>query len=56
MVLVELDRSPYRHPARRQWAIVTATLIILFIGVFTIKGILGTPKHHAPTPVASATD
>lgn len=48
-----LDRSPHRHPARRQWAIVTATLIILFIGTFTLKGIIETPKHHAPGPVAA---
>lgn len=49
-----LDRSPYRHPARRQWAIVTATFIILFIGIFTLKGILETPKHHTPEPPAVA--
>ncbi|MER3414141.1 MAG: hypothetical protein C4341_07900 [Armatimonadota bacterium] len=53
LLLPWLDRSPHRHPARRQWAIVTATFIILFIGIFTLKGIIETPKHHAPTPVAA---
>lgn len=40
-----LDRSPSRHPARRQWVIVTGTAVILMIGVMTLKGILETPVH-----------
>jgi len=38
-----LDRSESRHPARRQWVIVTGMLIILMIGLMTLKGLLETP-------------
>ncbi|MEP0766914.1 MAG: cytochrome bc complex cytochrome b subunit [Fimbriimonadia bacterium] len=38
-----LDRSESRHPARRQWVIVAGMLIILMIGLMTLKGLLETP-------------
>lgn len=41
-----LDRSPSRHPARRQWVIVTGLGVILFIGLLTLKGVLETPPPH----------
>lgn len=41
-----LDRSDSRHPARRQWVIVTGIAIILFIGLLTLKGVLETPPPH----------
>lgn len=50
-----LDRSDSRHPAKRQWIIVTGTAVVLLIGLMTLKGILETPPphEHAPKPVAS---
>lgn len=45
-----LDRSESRHPARRQWVIVTGIAIILMIGLLTLKGVLETPPPHASTP------
>lgn len=51
-----LDRSPSRHPARRQWIIVAGIAVILMIGVMTLKGILETPPPgaHAAPATASA--
>ncbi|MCH7903334.1 MAG: cytochrome b N-terminal domain-containing protein [Armatimonadetes bacterium] len=51
-----LDRSDSRHPAMRQWIIVTGTFIILMIGLMTLKGILDTPVHAEPEQVESAVD
>lgn len=45
-----LDRSDSRHPARRQWVIVTGIGIILMIGLLTLKGILETPPPHHSAP------
>ena len=48
-----LDRSNSRHPAKRQWIIVSGMAVILLIGLLTLKGILETPPPHpeakAPT-------
>lgn len=52
ILLPWLDRSPSRHPARRQWIIVTGVLVILMIGLMTLKGIIETPVH-APRPASS---
>lgn len=41
-----LDRSESRHPARRQWIIMTGIAIILMIGLMTLKGLLDTPPPH----------
>ncbi len=49
ILLPWLDRSPSRHPAMRQWVIVTGTFIVLMIGLMTLKGVLETPKHAEPT-------
>ncbi len=49
-----LDRSKSRHPASRQWIIVTGIGIILMIGLFTLKGILETPPHVQHTESQSA--
>jgi ubiquinol-cytochrome c reductase cytochrome b subunit len=46
ILLPWLDRSPSRHPAMRQWVIVTGTFIILMIGLMTLKGVLETPPAH----------
>lgn len=43
LLLPWLDRSPSRHPARRQWIIVLGTAVILLIAIMTLKGILETP-------------
>jgi len=56
LLLPWLDRSPSRHPARRQWIIVLGTAIILLIAIMTLKGILETPppghgSGHAGLPV-----
>ena len=49
-----LDRSPSRHPAKRQWIIFTGMAIILLIGLMTLKGILETPPpHEGATPTAA---
>ncbi|MCE9557615.1 MAG: cytochrome bc complex cytochrome b subunit [Armatimonadetes bacterium] len=45
-----LDRSESRHPARRQWIIVTGIAVILLIGLMTLKGLLDTPPPHIPAP------
>jgi quinol-cytochrome oxidoreductase complex cytochrome b subunit len=52
-----LDRSPSRHPARRQWVIVCGMAIILMIGVMTLKGILETPPPppHSMAKASGAT-
>lgn len=50
-----LDRGDSRHPARRQWVIVTGVAIILFIGILTLKGILETPPPHKPSETTVAT-
>jgi ubiquinol-cytochrome c reductase cytochrome b subunit len=47
-----LDRSESRHPARRQWVIVSGIAVIVFIGLLTLKGILETPPPHHAQPVA----
>ncbi len=43
-----MDRSDSRHPARRQWVIVSGVAVILFIGLLTLKGVLETPPPHKP--------
>ena len=48
-----LDRSKSRHPAMRQWIIVTGMAIILVIALFTLKGIIETPVHAPPTAQAA---
>jgi ubiquinol-cytochrome c reductase cytochrome b subunit len=35
-----LDRSPSRHPARRQWIINVGLLVVFGIGILTLKGML----------------
>jgi len=35
-----LDRSPSRHPAKRQWVIDVGLLLVFGIGILTLKGIL----------------
>ena len=50
-----LDRSESRHPAKRQWIIVTGTVVILLIGLMTLKGILETPPPHEHTSPVVAT-
>jgi ubiquinol-cytochrome c reductase cytochrome b subunit len=50
-----LDRSPSRHPARRQWVIVTGMAVILMIGIMTLKGILETPPPAAKEPGTTST-
>lgn len=50
-----LDRSNSRHPAKRQWIIVSGMVVILLIGLMTLKGILETPpEHKAAPPVTQA--
>lgn len=49
-----LDRSPSRHPAHRQWVIVTGCVVVLMIGIMTLKGILETPPHGHGQKAASA--
>lgn len=44
-----LDRSESRHPARRQWIIMTGMAVILMIGLLTLKGVLETPPPHGKT-------
>ena len=44
-----LDRSNSRHPARRTWVVISGTLIMLLIGLMTLKGILETPVHPKET-------
>ncbi len=46
LALPWLDRSQSRHPAKRQWIIVTGTAVILLIALMTLKGILETPPEH----------
>ncbi|MCC7101690.1 MAG: cytochrome bc complex cytochrome b subunit [Fimbriimonadaceae bacterium] len=41
-----LDRSKSRHPAKRQWIIMSGFAAILLIGLMTLKGILETPPEH----------
>ncbi|MCC7228908.1 MAG: cytochrome bc complex cytochrome b subunit [Fimbriimonadaceae bacterium] len=48
-----LDRSKSRHPAKRQWIIVTGMVVILLIGLMTLKGILETPPEHKAAPPIS---
>ena len=45
-----LDKSKSRHPAKRQWAIMTGMAVILLIGLMTLKGILETPPEHKKHP------
>lgn len=51
-----LDRSPSRHPAKRQWIIFTGTAVILLIGLMTLKGILETPPPHESAPAVATAD
>jgi ubiquinol-cytochrome c reductase cytochrome b subunit len=52
ILLPWLDKSKSRHPAMRQWIIISGTAIILMIGLMTLKGYLETPVHgeegHGP--------
>lgn len=50
ILLPWLDRSPSRHPARRQWIIFTGIAVILMIGLMTLKGILETPPSGHGSP------
>jgi ubiquinol-cytochrome c reductase cytochrome b subunit len=50
ILLPWLDRGPSRHPAHRQWVIVTGVAVILFIAVLTLKGVLETPPPHQSSP------
>ncbi len=46
-----LDRNPSRHPAKRQWVMMMGMVVILLIGLMTLKGLLETPpEHHSATP------
>lgn len=58
LLLPWLDRSPSRHPARRQWVIVSGCAVVLMIGIMTLKGILETPPpghaHARANAMASA--
>ncbi len=52
-----IDKAESRHPAYRQSMIVAGTLVILLIGLMTLKGILETPPpggHHATPHVAAS--
>lgn len=49
-----LDKSKSRHPAKRQWIIVTGTIVVLMIGLMTLKGILETPPEHGHAPPEAA--
>ena len=39
------DKNPSRHPAKRPFAILVGTVVILMIGLLTLKGVLETPAH-----------
>jgi len=57
LLLPWLDRSDSRHPAKRRWVIDVGLVIILVIGILTLKGILTEPPpaSHAPAaPSASS--
>lgn len=56
LALPWLDRSPSRHPAARQWIIISGMAAILLIGLMTLKGVLETPPAHhgAPPPIQVA--
>lgn len=49
-----LDRASSRHPAYRQWIMVSGMAVVLMIGVMTLKGILETPPPHGHQPAVSA--
>lgn len=56
LLLPWLDRSDSRHPGKRRWVMDVGLLLILMIGVLTLKGILTEPPHvsHPPTATAPA--
>lgn len=47
-----LDKHPSRHPAKRPFAILCGTIVILLIGLLTLKGVIETPAHakHEEAP------
>lgn len=50
-----IDRSASRHPAARQWIINAGIVVVLMIGLMTLKGILETPSHgHGAETTASS--
>lgn len=54
LLLPWLDRVESRHPAKRGWIIDLALVLILGIGVLTLKGVLSEPPPPPPTPTAEA--
>jgi ubiquinol-cytochrome c reductase cytochrome b subunit len=52
LLLPWLDRSESRHPAKRGWVMDVAILMILGIGVLTLKGMLSEPPPPPKAPKA----
>lgn len=48
LILPWMDKNKSRHPAKRQWVMVMGMLVVLLIGLMTLKGILETPPPHEP--------